>query len=912
MNSSSSEHVTQMIVNEEDGQEQLLRKSEEIPEIPHNDGNEGSTLLETHNIFTQAHSLYLDSLVWKMFKKNSYWANKVKRLFRKKNQQEEEVKPYELDMKIDVPALQEQDQAHNVAEELEKIWPSCLSLKQPSRMPVLLRAFLKMEFWSLAVSLSFSTLCTILSFVVPFLLMGFIELLNISTSIGETEFWLWACFYSIGMSFFSYIINSNLFIMAFKYGTVSSGRFTSAIRVKIFRNMIKHADTHVCTTNPGQLINFITADCMSIQRGVTSFIRFFPMIIAVIIISCTLFAMFGWSALISLGVIIMATISNSFTAKRIAKLVQTLMEKRDKRIGLISNIIENIKAVKFFVWEDKFCEKTKQVRGEEISQMRKINGFVAFQDFIGDTFITAGTIVLFLFYVLFGNELSDSKAYGSLVLMSSVQEILIDMPHCIEGVISCFTSLKRIGDYLGTEDVRSIDNYFEEEESLLDSSSDIAISFNNSSFIWNESADEKQVQTEPFKLSDITVDIPKNKLTVITGKVGSGKSSLLRAILGDMKQTNGSLQRMKLSCIAYSPQVPFILSGTIVDNIVFGEEYNEERFNTVLKVCQLLTDIESMPNSIHTEMGERGINLSGGQKARLSLARACYSTSSIILLDDVMAAVDSRVQRNILQECVLGFLKDRTIILTCHMPNIIMQADFIISLGLGQIIFKGVPNEFQNISSNIIEEEEEQKTIQDGETLKEEDSTVLVNEENDQKNEEKGKLTVKEETTRSLLQSYIFYFKHLGILFCISLIIFTPISRALPVLSNWWLGKWIEAAKNNSDDFLPYTYIYIALGVATCISSFIYIFGIYIGNVEAVRRMHERLIQCVIYARMTFFDKNPSGRIINRFSSDIIGIEDSGGFTLYFFTVGLFQTLAIFIMLIVELPLFLIFIPFIP
>ena len=198
---------------------------------------------------------------------------------------------------------------------------------------------------------------------------------------------------------------------------------------------------------------------------------------------------------------------------------------------------------------------------------------------------------------------------------------------------------------------------------------------------------QQKNESEESSLQFIDFTAEKGSLTVITGPVGSGKSTLLSAIAGEVPDQNGAITFK--GTVVYVPQIAWIFSGTIRENILFGEQYDEDKYNRVIEACALTQDIQKFPDCDQTIVGERGVVLSGGQRARVSLARAVYAEGELYLLDDPLSAVDSKVARHIFRECIKGLLGEKTRLMTSHQERIMRDADNVIVLSKGRVLSQG-------------------------------------------------------------------------------------------------------------------------------------------------------------------------------------------------------------------------------
>ena len=399
-------------------------------------------------------------------------------------------------------------------------------------------------------------------------------------------------------------------------------------------------------------------------------------------------------------------------------------------------------------------------------------------------------------------------------------------------------------------------------------------------------------------LKDINLNVMKGELVMITGRVGSGKSSLLAALLGEINRLEGHVSRA--GHMAYVPQSCWIRNATLKDNVTFSLPFDKARFNATLKACALDTDIKILPAGADTEIGERGINLSGGQKARVQLARAVYCGADIFLLDDPLSAVDTHVARRLMDECLLGVLRDSTRVLVTHQIQFLTHADRIIVVDDGKIIAQGTLDDVKahvDLSTlhHVTDEENEQNQA---DSQEEDNKAAAVP---DEKMPKDGKLVNEEERDKGAvgLEVYMTYFKawgHWYQVFVVALLFI--VAQTCTEGNEVWLAWWSmdvqrtmqQASLELSTEVAPiglsempdgppikdligkpqqfWNWLYVGLALTSVIMTACR--GIYFQTrgVKASRRLVQNLVQSVLGGTMAFFDVTPSGRILNRFSAD--------------------------------------------
>src|SRR5271155_3647946 len=349
-------------------------------------------------------------------------------------------------------------------------------------------------------------------------------------------------------------------------------------------------------------------------------------------------------------------------------------------------------------------------------------------------------------------------------------------------------SLKRVDQYLNEEE--EID-----DNSILKSSagSEEAPSFSNATLTWSK-AEANETQ---FQLRDLDVTFSKGELNLIVGPIGSGKSSMLLALLGEMRLIDGQFYLPRQNGVAYVSQTAWLQNATIRDNILFGNEFDEERYWNVVEACALKLDLDMFEAGDRTEVGEKGITLSGGQKQRLALARAVYSPAQTILLDDVLSALDVHVGKFIFEKCITGeLLRGRTVLLVTH--NVTMAkkaARKIVVMEQGRIVScvhsaESLANLTIDTQALLQDPEDEEDKIDTGAIPTKVDSTTP------DKPEKSGKLVLEEERAvgRISRKTVFHYMSNFGNpFFLVGLWAAVALGQAGTILNNWWIAQWSDA-----------------------------------------------------------------------------------------------------------------------
>ncbi|XP_070557454.1 ATP-binding cassette sub-family C member 8-like [Ptychodera flava] len=453
----------------------------------------------------------------------------------------------------------------------------------------------------------------------------------------------------------------------------------------------------------------------------------------------------------------------------------------------------------------------------------------------------------------------------------------------------------------------------------------VAIKISNGNFSWDSSAGR------PI-LSDINVEIPAGKLTMIVGIVGSGKSSLLSAILGEMITTSGTvLFDREKSKVSYGAQKAWIQNATLRENIVFGEPFYNERYHTVIKACALQPDLDILPAGDMTEIGGKGINLSGGQKQRVSIARAFYNRSDIVILDDPLAALDVHVGSHVLYEGIINLLlrENRTVLLVTHQLQYLNYADKVIAMENGKILRQGNLTDIKKHEPALYAEwmktitlisESDRESASDEDTIEERRKLLQSISKSTEKNGkvtdgEEGKLIEKEERERGSVSWRVYwaYVKAMYIPMAVLTLFLLAAQAAAMMGRNFWLSIWSDSTENidNSTTQEEYNAELQYYLVGYTVISLVYILltaaasgSLAISAILAAKRLHINLLRNIINAPMRFFDTTPTGRVLNRFSNDTNTIDQRLWQTLTLFLMATLQVLSVIVVNIIIVPIF--------
>ncbi|KAM5180099.1 ATP-binding cassette sub-family C member 4 isoform 1-T1 [Mantella aurantiaca] len=692
----------------------------------------------------------------------------------------------------------------------------------------------------------------------------------------------------------------------------------------IYRKALRLSNTAMGKTTTGQIVNLLSNDVNKFDQ-VTIFLHFLwagPL--QAVAVTVLLWLEIGPSCLAGMAVLIILMPLQTCLGKFFTSLRGKTAAFTDTRIRTMNEVISGMRIIKMYAWERPFTELVNEIRKKEISKVLQssyLRGINLASFFVASKIIV---FVTFTTYVLLGNVISASRVFVAVSLYSAVRlTVTLFFPSAIERVSEAKVSIRRIKNFLLLDEVSkpAVDQPEEKEENLLVQIQDLTC-------YWDKTL---EVPT----LKNISCSVRPGELLAVIGPVGAGKSSLLSAVLGELPKEKGFVDIR--GRIAYVSQQPWVFSGTVRSNILFGKEYIQEKYERVLRVCALKKDMLQLDDGDLTMIGDRGVTLSGGQKARVNLARAVYQDADIYLLDDPLSAVDAEVGRHLFDKCICHALRKKLCILVTHQLQYLSAAKQILILKEGQTVGKGTFPELLksgiDFASLLKSGEEEQSQNQEGQLVKSSrirtfSESSLWSQESSVQSQKDGAadtlptepvLTAVPEESRSEgtvgFKVYRKYFlSGSSYLMIFILLILNILSQVAYVLQDWWLSYWAseqgklnvthginvtETEKLNNNLYLG---VYAGLTVATIIFGFLRSVLMFQVLVSAAQALHNQMFQSLLRAPVLFFDRNPIGRILNRFSKDIGHLDDLLPFTFLDFIQVFLQILGVIAVAIAVIP----------
>lgn len=697
----------------------------------------------------------------------------------------------------------------------------------------------------------------------------------------------------------------------------------------------------------GRIVNLMSTDTYRIDQASGMFHMIWTSPTAIVITLVVLLINLSYSALAGFGLLVIGMPLLTKAIKFLFVWRRDINKITDQRVSLTQEILSAVRFVKYFGWESSFLERIGQIRKREV---RKIQVLLAVRNGINAVSMSLPIFASFLSFITYSlsqHPLNPAPIFSSLALFNSLRLPLNLLPLIISQVVDAWSSVVRIEEFLMAEE--------QQDDFKWDMDGPKAISLTHAGFTWERNPtqgadkasnapnpkpvvqrkDKKiknqfsigrpgtkqpdhnrekeqefraedtlsdETEVEPFQLHNVDLSIGRNELVAVIGGVGSGKSSLLAAIAGDMRKTAGSVTIGATR--AFCPQYAWIQNTSVRNNIVFGKPYDRKWYDTVIDACALRPDLEILPNSDLTEIGERGITVSGGQKQRLNIARAIYFDSDIILMDDPLSAVDAHVGRHIFDNAICGLLANKCRILATHQLHVLSRCDRIVWMEEGQI---RTIDTFANLMVNDEGFQKMMSSTAQEEKLEEEAEINEDRLEDEKKDAKKRKLAkrgaalmqAEERAVKSVSWGvYAAYIRASGsILYGPMIVLLLILSQGANIVTSLWLSWWT----GNQFGFSTGKYIgvYAALAVVQALMMFVFSLLLSILGTRASRVMLKQALTRVLRAPMSFFDTTPLGRITNRFAKDVDIMDNNltDALRMYLFTMAMI--ISVFILIIV-------------
>ncbi|KAK2530524.1 Abcc2 [Columba guinea] len=771
-------------------------------------------------------------------------------------------------------------------------------------------------FWkNLLVSVAIKLVHDALVFVSPQLLKLLIAF------VSDEESFAWQGYVYAILLFLTAVIQSLCLQQYFSLCFVLGINVRASLIAAIYKKALTMSSATRKESTVGETVNLMSADAQRFMDMANFVHQLWSSPLQIILSIFFLWGELGPSVLAGIAVMVLLIPINALLVAKSKNVQVRNMKNKDERMKIMSEILSGIKILKLFAWEPSFEKRVNDIRARELKDLANFSYLQAVSVFVFTCAPFLVSLASFAVYVLVdeNNVLDAQKAFTAISLFNVLRFPMAVLPMVLSSAVQTKVSTVRLERYLGGED---LDTSAIHHNPIAGS----AVRFSDATFAWERDGNAA--------IRNITLDIAPGSLVAVVGAVGSGKSSLVSAMLGEMENIKGHINIQ--GSLAYVPQQAWIQNATLKDNILFGSELDEARYQQVIKACALLPDLQLLPAGDQTEIGEKGINLSGGQKQRVSLARAVYSNADIYVLDDPLSAVDAHVGKYLFEHVLgpKGLLRNKTRILVTHSISFLPQVDNIVVLVAGAmsehgsystlLANRGAFAQFLNLYGSQEEDASEKNTTavalaadeeqsdEDMEpcmeespedvvtmTLKREASirqrefsrSLSKNSTNSRKKAQeeppekvKGQQLIEKEaveTGKVKFSMYLRYLRGVGLWYSFWVAMGYIGQNAAYVGTNLWLSAWTDDAQRYLNQTYPVQQRDLRIGVFGVLGLSQAVFLLFAtmlsahGAMRASRVMHQHLLSNILRVPMSFFDTTPTGRIVNRFAKDIFTIDET-------------------------------------
>ncbi|KAJ3187463.1 Multidrug resistance-associated protein 1 [Gaertneriomyces sp. JEL0708] len=633
----------------------------------------------------------------------------------------------------------------------------------------------------------------------------------------------------------------------------------------------------------GKIMNMINVDSENVSATVQSSHEFWATPIQLVLSVYLLIRFLGTAVWGGVAAMVVLLVLQSFILPFLFKYAGAEMKVNDSRFNHIRELLKGIRNLKASAYECVLTENADKARLQQL-------GYIRFENFYRADQYCSSTLDIFCDLLIKYGDLDAAMVFPALLLFSQLLEPMGSLPRIWSRFVGARVAWLRINELLAISAI-NVEIRMETHGKSKPSDRDFAVSLTAASFIWPTAPDADEQSKSPAGtleinldkkivspyLDSINVDIKKGELTVVIGKVGSGKSAFLSAIAGEMTRTSGKV--FLSGTVAYCAQTPWLPSGTVKENITLGLDVDEVRLEKTAVACALSPDLALLPGGIDANVGEDGSNLSGGQKARLALARALYQTADIYLLDDPLSALDARVSKDVFQTAICTQLAGKTRIMVTNNLSIALSADSVILMDDGKVICHGSPDEVASMGgllNDFISNMPNDEAELDGKTSKEDATEVTEAEQPERSDQDDGPTEIFAEETSAKggvsWKVYRSYVRAMGgwpvvALVCAVLLL----QQGAWVMSQLWLSWWQEKKFGLSGH--TYLVYYAVVNSIVCVFLVLGNLAVVAATFRACKTYHALALTNISRAPISFFETQPIGRILNRFSKDMQTID---------------------------------------
>ncbi|KAJ3193061.1 Multidrug resistance-associated protein 1 [Irineochytrium annulatum] len=681
-------------------------------------------------------------------------------------------------------------------------------------------------------------------------------------------------------------------------------RWKVATTAVVFKKSLRLAPSSRVENSTGNVSNLMSNDAMETGFLAANLPQVVAIIIQLVVAIVLLWMQLSYAVIAMIVLVLMLGPAQSANASFVGKWSDKQFEIMDERLALTTEVMNAIKVVKMNAWEKYFMKKLKGLRSTELKYLfiRRVGEMIAV--ILGNLpplIIFVVTIGVYIAIAPAGQPLDVTRVFVSFAIFNLLKAPLVELAPTLPSIAVSWTCVRRVVEFLREPE---LETYIQQAGKAG------SVSMERASFTWGTTAapeensdgsdgkpGDETKSTMPFTLSNISVDIHGSDFIGVLGPVGSGKSSLLSALLGQMQHVSGSVSIG--GTVAYVSQKPWIFQSTLRDNILLGRPFDLPRYERVMDACALRADLAALPDGDRTEIGERGGNLSGGQRQRVALARAVYGDADIYLFDDVLSAVDRRVAAHIYENVLSprGLLADRTRVLVTHAVRFLEEVRVAYVMEAGSVVAEGtyaeltekgkVPKGLTKEGADTDSVKGEEGTKRDEESDGDKSDRVTVSDvADDDKMALLGDVSISENVTTPLIEDeeveegtfnlsvLMMYLRACSLGLFVFLLLGICVSEGVNLGSRYWLQNWTNDPDMSQATVMRYFKIY-ALLVLAYVVLYPLAGGLFLClmSIRAGSHIHDTLLSHLLKMPMSFFTVTPAGRIMNRLSNDLAGID---------------------------------------
>ncbi|XP_055853767.1 ATP-binding cassette sub-family C member 10 [Episyrphus balteatus] len=646
-----------------------------------------------------------------------------------------------------------------------------------------------------------------------------------------------------------------------------------------------------------EILNLMSTDTDRIVNSCVSFHSFWSIPFQLFTTLYLLYTQLGVAFLAGVAFAAMLIPINRWIARSIGSISKDLMTAKDARLAATSETIAGAKQVKLHAWEDVFIQKIRDLRKEEIKYLGKRKYLDALCVYFWATTPVLMCLLTFGMSAILGNKLTAATTYTSVALLNMLIGPLNAFPWVLNGLVEAWVSVRRLQELFELPNL-DFSSYYQpvikgSAPQKVDEKPTV-LQLKDASFEHDQGRNAHE-DSYTFRLKKINLDVKRGDLICIEGPLGGGKSTFVSALVAAIDCVEGYVCVHDLTAgFGYVPQTPWLQRGTIRDNILWGAVFDEQLYKNVLFACGLSEDLEALGGDL-IGVGENGRTLSGGQRARVSLARAVYQDKKIYLLDDVLSSLDAHVANHVVKYCLLGLLKDKTRIIVTSNKTLFFNSNQILHVDNGVVTKSDFMSESIDLS---LEDDVEVEPITQARSRM--SSVDLLSDENaDRKSLDSVMMEESREYGNLSLNVISCYWRAVACPLGTAVLVFVVLMQLSRNISDAWLAHWVTETniKPNNDtnsttdsvignetlpehDFKYYLGIFASLALANSMLTLIRAFLFAYAGIKAAKIIHDKLLNRVLFTKFQFFDITSVGRILNRFSSDTYTIDDSLPFIL--------------------------------